>query len=122
MKQFFHDLMTEGNPRSSRRFVTLIISFLFICTAASIPFLLLALFIYVDKLQGLNIEALKAIIDLVKTVFQYEFWIIAAGLFVTTVQGRIDLFKSLFSRKEEVTETPIPPYDPITPVVPEGSR
>lgn len=103
MKTFFADILTEGNPKSSRRLVTLLCAFLFILTCASIPFLLGALFLYTNKLQGLNTVALAQIVDLTKTVLEYEFLIIAVGLFVTAAGSRLQLFTSFFSRAQSPT-------------------
>lgn len=132
MKQtrtYLDQLLTEGNPKSSRRFVTLVISGIFIITCLTVLFLLIALFISTVKLQGINVEALKLIIELLGDVLKYEFLIIVAGLFVTSVKGRAQLFngefiKNLFAGKNKsnsyedyYTDQEIkqePPYDPLS--------
>jgi len=97
-------MLTEGNPKSSRRFVTLIVSGIFILTCLVVIILLIALFISTTKLQGVNIEALKAVVSLIQDVLKYEVLIVVSGLFVTTVAGRVRLFDSIFKKSDSFTD------------------
>lgn len=104
IKTFFNEMLTEGNPKSSRRFVTLIVSGIFIITCITVLVLLVSLFLSTARLQGINIEALKAVVSLIQDVLKYEVFIIVAGLFVTTIAGRMQIFSTLF-KKDTWTDT-----------------
>jgi hypothetical protein len=107
-KTFFEQMITEGNPKSSRRFVTLAVSGLFIVTCATVLLLLVCLFISTKRLQGLNATALGIIVDLLKEVLKYEMFIILAGLFFTTLSARfklLDAFAGIFSKKTVETNS-----------------
>ena len=117
-KKFFEEMVTEGNPKSSRRLVTLLISALFIITCATILLLLIALFISIGRLQGLNVAAMTIIVNLLGDVLKYEMFIILAGLFFTTMTSRTSLlasFANLFRKTESTTTTLTETKETTTP-------
>jgi hypothetical protein len=99
-RTFFSQLISEKDAASSRRFVTLVISGLFIATCITILVLLIILFICVTRLQGINIPALTVICELLKEIIKYEAIIVFGGLgFITTPQLAAVL-KNFFSKRD----------------------
>jgi hypothetical protein len=95
-KCFFLELLSEKDPKSSRRFITLLISFIFILTCFSVLLLLIFLFISTARLQGVNIEALKIISELLKDIIKYEALVLLGGLGFTSLPKFMPLVKNIF--------------------------
>lgn len=79
-RNFFLKLLSRGAVESSRRFVTLVISGIFLLSCLTGLILLIALFVSTNKLQNINIEALRIVTDLLKDMLKYEMLIVIGGL------------------------------------------
>lgn len=106
-KAFFSELISGRDVKSSRRFVTLITALLFILTCLTILILLIVLFISVTKLQGMNIEALKIICNLLMEVIKFEAAITIGGLGFITVPDLVKILIAWFQKKEPVDPTTV---------------
>ena len=108
-RTFFEQLISERDPKSARRFVTLIISALFILTCLTILVLLICLFLSTAKLQGVNIEALKIIADLLKDIVKYEAFIMMVGLMFIAAPKIVSFTKAFLGNGDSQQST-----DPTT--------
>lgn len=77
VREFFIQLLDENNPKSVKRFVTMLV----VCHFVVGSFLVLILFslVSVRPTRG-DIEFLKIMTDTLKIIFQYDFYIILSGL------------------------------------------
>jgi hypothetical protein len=103
VKEYFKDLLSNSDTSSSRKFVTLIISFHFILASFVILFFAFYVVIWMPK-GKVDIELLSAL----KQVLQYDFYIILSGLgFITSS----DLVRVIISRGFSSTDKVIDDSD-----------
>ena len=103
-RHFFIDLLSSEDPKSSRRFVTLLISGIFIITCTIVLLLVIFLFIRGAKLQGINIQAVGIISSLLKEVIKFEAGITVAGLGFITAPDFAKILIAWFSKKGDSEE------------------
>lgn len=81
-KEFFNEILLSDNPKSSKRFVTLIVTFHFILASFLILFLITYLIFYSPKgMVDINL------LGILKDILEYDFYIMLGGLGFITLQG-----------------------------------
>jgi len=100
VKNFFLALLDENNEKSTKRFVVLISTFLF--TIGSILVIFFFGFLILKTTTG-NIEFLKVVADLFKTIFDDIFYIIIGGLGFMTAK---DFSTAIVERAKALAQGP----------------
>lgn len=96
MKSFFKKLLSTKSTESSKRFITLIIALHFILASFVILFFAFYLIIYTPKgVVNLNL------LDLLKHVLEYDFYIILTGLGFITAEGFISMMIEKFKNNPQ---------------------
>lgn len=94
----FKGFISEGDPLSSRRLITLIISAVFVLSCLTFLILVILLFTNAADVSNINTKALEILANLFQEVMYYEFMIIISGLgFITMPQFAKALKSSLTS-------------------------
>lgn len=110
MKKFWSEILDSKRTASSKRLITLIISGHFILASFVILFLVLYVIMYLPK-GKVEPELLNAL----KQVLEYDFYIILAGLGFVTSEGVISIIvnkkSSLPNNSQTPEDTPPPPID-----------
>ncbi len=92
MKEFFNKLLDTNTTKSSKRFVTLLISAHFIL--ASFVVLFFAFYVIIWSPRG---KTDKDLLDVLKLVLEYDFFIILAGLGFVTGEGMVQMWVNRFN-------------------------
>lgn len=82
MKKFFKNVISSKDSSSAKRFVTLVMSALFIFTQLGIMFLIGYMVFYIPKGK---LE--PHLLDLMKDILEYNMWIIMSGLGFVAVEN-----------------------------------
>lgn len=111
MSKFWRSILSSKDAASSRRLITLIISFHFILASFAVLFVAFYVIFYIPKGQ-----VDKDLLNLLKEVLQYDFYIIVSGLgFITAdVAGHVLIeaakakFSSIGAYDSTTTTTTLP--------------
>lgn len=104
-KTFFNQLLNADDPKSSRRFITMLVAGIFIVTCITILVLLVCLFVSTTRLQGLNIEAMKVITTILKDVITWEAAIVMVGLCFISAADLVQILKARFQQIDPSSDT-----------------
>lgn len=105
---FWMGIITENDPRSSRRLITLLTATVFIITCVTVVTLLIITFVSITQLEKLNLKALEILSDTLTEVMYYEFMIVISGLSLITApqfaKALVSSLSALVRRRKETIE------------------
>lgn len=110
--RFWKSVVSEKDPTSSKRVITLIISGIFILAQIAVIFIAFYVIFYTTK--G---KVDKDLLDTLRAVLEYDFYIIISGLGFIAADGLasilIEKYKSKSKSNDYMGQYDLPPYTPI---------
>lgn len=112
VKRFWHNVISSQDPTSSKRVITLILAAIFILAQIAIIFIAFYVIFYTTK--G---KVDKDLLDTLRAVLEYDFYIILSGLGFITADGLGQMLLEKYKAKSKSSNYmggyDLPPYTPI---------
>ncbi len=111
MNNFWKSILSSTDNASSKRLITLILSGIFIIAQMAIVFIAFYVIFYTTR--G---KVDKDLLDTLRAVLEYDFYIILSGLGFITADGLGQMFIEKYKAKSRSNYTDgynLPPYTPI---------